>query len=213
MNVKKDETPYLADILKRTLADDDRLFELHYSTEDEPVLEIYGGPDLFGERGVFDQCSEAEATKILRYLVKAQFNVGWGVQCELVKLTAKRGRLIAELVEPLIAGGNWARHPAGFLLLAYLAQAANGESEALRLLDVVQEDSRDGLFIACWWLDSPAIDRKLMAKFTEWGSGSGWAPGSTGELGALGAFIKRWLDRYSFLELEAVIKTYFKYWY
>jgi hypothetical protein len=211
--MKKDETPYLADILKRTLAEDDRLFELHYCTEDEPVLEIDGGPDLYGERGIFDRCSDAEATKILRHFAKAQFNVGWAVQCELAKLTSKRGCLIAELLEPLMAGENWGRHPIDFLLLAYLAKAANGESQILRLLDVVPEDSRDGLFIACWWLDSRAVDRKLMNKFAEGGAGSGWAPGSTGELGALGAFVKRWLDRYPFLELESVIRTYFKYWY
>ena len=79
---------------------------------------------------------------------------------------------------------------------------------AEQLLDRVPEDCRDGLFLACHKLQSEKLDRKLIAKFMEWGAGP-WSPGATGELYALEQFIAKWLRLYSYMDLEGVVRLYF----
>ncbi len=80
-----------------------------------------------------------------------------------------------------------------------------GAALAGRLLDQVPEDGRDGLFLACYRLQSEKLDRKLIEKFTKWGE-EGWCLGATDELYALEQFIAKWLGLYPFEDLEGVIR-------
>ncbi len=200
----------IVDVLKEALAADECLFVLNAPADDDPGVEIDGGPGLFEEACVFDHTSDETAAEILKSFLSVPLNVGWELRCELAKLLVKRGHLVTDLVEPIIQGDAWVNHPAGFLALASLATAPDGESRVLELLDTVPEDSRDGLFLACWWLDSRPVDRKLILKFTEWGNDPHWTPCATGEIGALWAFTKRWLGKYPYTDLEGVVRAYFE---
>ena len=78
------------------------------------------------------------------------------------------------------------------LLLAALGSDQKYESEIIKLLDAVPVDARDGVFMACEALNTPAICRKLMEKFTLWIKADPDYGNSTGEGGNLVDFIALW---------------------
>jgi hypothetical protein len=129
---------------------------------------------------------------------------------QLSKLLSTRGGLVADVMDPLLKTVNWGTFSNHLLFLSYLAVREDGPSLAQHLLDVVPEDGRDGLFLACYILRSESLDRKLIEKFVELDSGA-WDPGSTGELYALEQFIAKWLDVYPYANLERVVRIYFKH--
>ena len=96
------------------------------------------------------------------------------------------------------------------LFLSYLALREDGAALAMRLLDEVDEDGRDGLFLECHRLQSEQLDRKLMQKFAEWDAAGRWSPGATGQIYPLQQFIAKWLGLYPYRDLEGVIRLYFK---
>jgi hypothetical protein len=80
----------------------------------------------------------------------------------------------------------------------------------MQLLDVVGDDFRDGLFIACLRINSEELDRKLIRKFPEWEE-EGAALHDTGNIYALQQFLTKWLKRYPYSDLEKVVKLYFRH--
>jgi hypothetical protein len=169
-----------------------------------------GRYDLFTSECIFDDCNDAEARTFLSAFLGHGLSVCWGVSEQLSKLLSIRGRLVSDIIEPLLTTLDWSSCATHQLFLSYLALRDDGAAWAGRLLDTVPEDARDGLFLACHRLKSEELDRKLIAKFMEWGAGR-WDPGATGELYPLQQFIVKWLELYPYGDLEGVIRLYFKY--
>jgi hypothetical protein len=166
--------------------------------------------DLFTSECIFDDCTDAQAETFLAAFLAHGFAVSWSVSEQLSKLLCVRGRLVSENIEPLLRTLDWRSCATHQLFLSYLAVRADGAALAAQLLEQVPEDARDGLFLACHRLKSEELDRKLIAKFAEWGAGR-WDPVATGELYALEQFIAKWLGLYPYRDLEGVIRLYFKY--
>ena len=79
-----------------------------------------------------------------------------------------------------------------FIIFAHLGVDQKYESEIIKLLDAVPVDARDGLFMACEALNTPAIFCKLMEKFTLWIKADPDYGIGTGEDGYLENFIALW---------------------
>lgn len=166
--------------------------------------------NLFTSECIFDDCSDSQAKLLLDAFLANGLSVGWAVSEQLSKLLSKRGRLVSQTMDQLLESTDWSCCYAEQLLLSYLAVRDDGATCATRLLDIVREDFRDGLFLACFRLKSEHLDRKLMEKFTEWGAAD-WCPTATGELYALEQFIAKWLRLYPYADLQGVIRLYFKH--
>ncbi|MFA6286349.1 MAG: hypothetical protein WC661_03125 [Opitutaceae bacterium] len=166
--------------------------------------------DLFASECIFDDCNDAQAKTFLAAFLAHDLSVGWSIAQQLSKLLSTRGHLVSETINLLLTTLDWRSYATQQLFLSCLASHDDGASLAIRLLDEVPEDSRDGLFLSCHRLRSEPLDRRLMKKFVEWDTGP-WSPGSTGELGALEQFIAKWLRLYPYRDLEAVIRLYFKH--
>jgi hypothetical protein len=166
--------------------------------------------NLFTSESIFDDCSDAQVKMFLGAFLAHGLSVSWSVSEQLSKLLASRGLLVSDTVDPLLTTLDWSSCGTHQLFLSYLAVQHDGAVSAERLLDRVPEDCRDGLFLACHRLQSEELDRKLIAKFVEWGAGP-WSPSSTGELYALEQFIAKWLKLYPYRDLEGVIRLYFEH--
>lgn len=191
-----------------------RIGLLEVST-DEPeftavIAEFDGRYGLFSPDCIFDDCTDEQAKLFLESFIQG-LSINWELSIEICKLLSRRGHLVAEIVEPFLASVDWSCFTFNRqLLLSYLAVRPNGAVVAERLLDDVREDFRDGIFLACYRLNSEILDRKLMKKFTQWDA-KGWSGSSTGERSALAHFIAKWLRIYPYPELESVVRLFFKH--
>ncbi len=181
-------------------------------SEEYPHYDISGAPAVWVAESVFDGCSEAECREVLEAFISGELPCGTELGGELAKLLAKRGHCVAELVEPLIAGRDWSSFENDFFLLGYLACMSGGDVAVCRLVEVVPEDFRDGLFVAALAMDSERVDDCLANKFLEWNRDRLWTPTATGELGWLGAFLKKWLRVYGCHgpRVQELVKVYFE---
>ncbi len=173
-------------------------------------ISLDGRYNLFTSECIFDDCNDAEAGMFLEAFLGHGLSVSWSVCEQLSKLLSKRGRLVSETIDPLLETLDWSSVSTHQLFLSYLGLRDDGAALANGLLDVVPNDARDGLFLACHRLRSESLDRKLMEKFVEWGTGR-WDPAATGELYPLEQFIAKWLKLYSYRDLENVVRLYFKH--
>jgi hypothetical protein len=202
---------YLVSYLDRIRASKPGFLELHTETKDGCIdISLDARFDLFASECIFDDCGDEEAKRILEAFLTQNLNLGWDLSLQLCKLLATHGRLVRETMEPLLETLNWSCVYQEQLFLSYLAVRDDGEDWAARMLDVMREDFRDGLLLACYRLHSESLDRKLMAKFLEWGTDAASLSG-TGELYALEQFIAKWLNLYPYSDLEGTIRLYFKY--
>jgi len=197
---------YLKEIKDRTLG----FIELRIGESDRAAVDVYldASYSLFAPKCIFDDCDEDRAKLFLESFLANKLSVGWEVSVQLSKLLSQRGQLISKTFDPLLTTLNWESISTHLLFLSYLAVREDGVTLALKLLDKVPEDGRDGLFLACHKLQSAELDKKLMKKFVDW-EAEGWSPSSTGELYALEQFIARWLGLYPYQDLEDVIRIYF----
>ena len=166
--------------------------------------------NLFTSESIFDDCNDAQVKMFLGAFLTHGLSVSWSISEQLSKLLSSHGRLVTDTIEPLLTTLDWSSCGTHQLFLSYLAVQPDGAVSAQRLLDQVPEDCRDGLFLACHRLQSEELDRKLIAKFVEWGKGP-WCPSSTGELYALEQFIAKWLKLYPYRDLESVVGLYFEH--
>lgn len=166
--------------------------------------------NLYASECIFDDCDDDLAKVFLTAFLKQELSVGWSVFEQLSKLLSTRGTLVSETIEPILTSVDWSCCYTSQLFLSYLALKGDGAEFAAKLLDIVRDDFRDGLFLACHKLKSEKLDRKLMAKFVEWEE-EGDDFTSTGCVYALEQFIGKWLKLYPYKDLEAVIRLYFSY--
>jgi hypothetical protein len=206
----KEISPFI-DALSRIHASSSFSFDLLLPDDGDACVDISGAPGLFETQGIFDSCSDEDARILLADFVLRKTECGHDLGCELAKLLASRGCLVKELIEPIIQEQDWSVFSAHFFLLSYVVNVDDRERWMTRLLDIVPEDFRDGIFLACFRADSPKIDAVLMDKFAEWDRDASWTPTATGELGALGFFLKRWMQKYSMDKLHVPVSIYFRH--
>lgn len=198
---------YLAEIKPRKIGFIDLLTEVEGNCAD---LHLDARYDLFASECIFDDCNDEQAKVFLTAFLKQELAVSWSVSEQLCKLLSSRGKLVSEIIEPLLATIDWRSCYTSQLFLSYLCLKDDGAGIASKLLDIVREDFRDGLFLACYRLKSESLDRKLIAKFIEW-EAEGDCLGATGCIYALEQFIAKWLKLYPYVDLEAVIRLHFAY--
>lgn len=166
--------------------------------------------NFFAPECIFDDGDDALAKILLRAFLNQELSVSWSVSEQLSKLLSTRGKLVSEVIEPILARVDWSCCSTNQLFLSYLTLQKDGAEFAGRLLNIVRDDFRDGLFLACHRLTSETLDRKLMAKFVGWEAEEDDLR-NTGCIYALEQFIAKWLKLYPYKDLEAVIRLYFKY--
>ena len=148
------------------------------------------------EASLFDQCSDKDCRDFLLAFLHGRSNInkiGFSTSFELAKLLSIKGDLIRKEAETILLDKKILKAPPvqRYLDWAYLGSSARYEPLCIRLLDVCQEDFRDGVFLACYRLNTPRIYRSLVEHFSEWIEIDGWGT-ATGELGALKHFLGKW---------------------
>lgn len=155
-------------------------------------VSLLNEPDYFSDDCIFDECSDDEKRFVLEFFLSGEpveIQPAWGVSLELSKLLAKNGNLIPEAAKAAVDRAIENHYCQ--LFFSYSALMGGGDDLAIRMLDVVSDDLRDGLFLGCYRLKSEKVWRKLEQCLLEWSSTPGWGSG-TGEIYALRKFIERW---------------------
>ena len=145
---------------------------------------------IFDERCIFSECSDTELILLFDAVID-NLPLDWNISCEICKMLLTKGSLVKERVEKIIFDSEF-DFSNRQLLYAYLGSSMQYENKIIELLDVIPEDFRDGLFMACYRLNTLAICRKLMNKFMEWIKNDPDFANGTGEEAYLDAFIALW---------------------
>ena len=165
-------------------------YEIDLDPNEDNQEVVFCYDENLGQQRIFKQCSEEELTLLFSALIENKA-LNWVIALEIAKLLPEKGYLI----EDKFSIDDWAANPFyGFnqLLLAALGSDQKYESEIIKLLDAVPVDARDGVFMACEALNTPAICRKLMEKFTQWIKADPRYGNGTGEGQFLEKFIVLW---------------------
>ena len=165
-------------------------YEIDLDPDQDNQKVVFCYDENLGQQRIFKECSEDELTLLFSALIENKA-LYWDIALEIAKLLPEKGHL----VEDLFSIDDCAANPFyGFnqLLLAALGSDQKYESETIKSLDAVPEDARDGVFMACEALNTPAVCRKLMEKFTQWIKNDPDYGISTGEGRYLEKFIALW---------------------
>ena len=142
---------------------------------------------------IFGECGDEEAKTLLESFMDFQGLYHYDLALQLARLMAEKGSLVRARMGRVITKTDWSSYGSNGLLLSYLGSRKHGGSMVLRLLDIVPEDGRDGLFVACWHLASAKVQTKLRRMFEEWTTGDPSWGGGSGEAGWLVAFLSKWM--------------------
>ena len=175
-------------------------------------------PECLGPAWVFRETSDTETDLLLRLFLTATLEepsprhvvIRFELALHFARLLAKKGKRVADVLANALDESDWsslgvlARRQ---LLLAGLAALPESGRRIVELLDVVPEDFRDGLFLACWFDRTPVVQRKLLSKFDEWTKDPAWDGGS-GEGGWLYRFLAKWVaeNAFSLRRLEGLFR-------
>ena len=205
------------DVLQSVVRRDiDCIDELHWEGQGSDRyldLDPFGVIPLDDYHFAFKKATEKEAKILLDDFVCKRTRIGFGLSCQLARLLSEKGQLVAKKMDCILEKTDWESYASPQLLLSYLAVKPDGAKWAYRLLDVVLDDARDGLFLACWKISDKRLQAKLLRKFEEWFTeDEAWGSG-TGEDGWLGRFISKWLTEgtFAYERLEKCIRWYFKH--
>jgi hypothetical protein len=211
------QTESLFDVLKCVIGrnDKDDADELQWGeyNDGSKTLDFdpCGDMPIDDSRWVLKGATDREARFILSDFVGNKTCCGWALNCQMARLLSERGFLIAKRIDKIIEETDWSRGVHS-LLLAYLAVKPDGAILANKLLDIVPNDARDGLFLACWKIKDRKLQSKLLRKFEEWlTTDETWDCGD-GEGAWLGRFVSKWLTSgtFTYARLEKCIRWYFK---
>ena len=162
--------------------------DLDPNQDNQEVVFCYD--ENFGQQRIFRECSEEELTLLFSALIENNA-LQWDIALEIAKLLPEKGHLI----EDKFSIDDWdANNFYSFnqMLLAAWGRDQKYESEIIKLLDAVPVGARDGLFMACKALNTPAIFCKLIEKFTLWIKADPDYGNGTGEGQFLKKFIVLW---------------------
>ena len=165
-------------------------YEIDLDPNQDNQKVVFCDDENLGQHRIFKECSEDELTLLFSALIENKA-LYWDIALEIAKLLPEKGHL----VEDHFSIDDCAANPFyGFnqLLLAALGSDQKYESEIIKLLDAVPVGARDGLFMACKALNTPAIFCKLMEKFTLWIKADPDYGNGTGEGRYLVDFIALW---------------------
>ena len=171
---------------------------------------LAGGCGEFAAPFIFDECSDGDAKLLLESFVDYPALYQYDLAVQLSRLLARRGALVRARMGRVLAKTDWSRYGSNGLLLSYLASRKGSDPLICRLLDMVGEDNRDGLFLACWYSSGKKVQKCLKRKFESWiVSGFSWG-GGTGETWWLGAFLSKWTKEqtFSYEELQLLTQWY-----
>lgn len=141
---------------------------------------------------LFSDVSDEEAKLLLSTFVDGKTFCTYDIMRHLSRLLATKGLLFSRKMDKILERTDWESYAAPQLLLSYLAVKPDGDKWILRLLDVVPNDARDGLFTACWYRNDRSVNQKLRKKFKEWSKDPSWG-GGDGE----GAWFARFVSKCS----------------
>lgn len=152
--------------------------------------------------------TDDEAQYLLEYfLVSGKLDVlDYSICCIMIRLLAEKGYLVKSEIFTILSKEDWACSPSLSCFLAGVCFLNNASNIIVYLLDLVPEDSRDGLFTACWKINNKDVDVKLLEKFEEWISKDETYGIGTGELGWVFVFLSKWTknNTFSYLRLKKI---------
>ena len=166
----------------------------HFGDKKIQVVYFYEELGYYDDKCIFDDCSKDEIIKLLLSFCSSSYYVrfSWQVCCELSKLLSKHGKLIAEEAENFIFADKVNHFRNVALHLSYLSTDVKWEEFCVACIDICEEDYRDGLFLACYRLNTFSIYKSLVEHFEGWmKKNPDWGKG-TGEYGAFEKFIQKW---------------------
>ena len=176
-------------------------------------LDALTGWGEFDAPFIFDECSDDDAKLLLESFIDFRSLYQYDLAVQLSRLLARRGALVRGRMGRVIVKTDWSSYVSNGLLLSYLASRKGSDPLICRLLDIVGEDNRDGLFLACWHSSGKKVQKCLKRKFESWiESDASWG-GGTGEAWWLGAFLSKWTKEqtFSYEELQALTQWYLEY--
>ena len=161
---------------------------------------------------LFSDISEKEALTLLQAFVSADTCCTMEVLRHFARLMATMGGLVARQMDELLEKTDWGSYASQHQLLAYLAVKPNGCNWIVRLLDIVPNDARDGLFVACWYCNDHLVQNKLLKKFEDWSKDPTWGSGDR-EGAWLEQFLGKWIAEgmFSCGQLEQLVVWHFKH--
>ena len=128
--------------------------------------ELYDGMPL-GKDWMFKSATDDESRQILLPFISNKLDIGFELACQIARLLSEKGFVVKEELSDFVANTDWSSYGSPQLVLAGLPHIRRGDSVTIRLLDVVPEDNRDGIFFACWKTKSRTVQEKLFGKFEE----------------------------------------------
>ena len=147
---------------------------------------------------MFSDVSDKEATALLSAFMRSDNHFTYEILCHLSRLMAVKGLLVSSQMDDIVATTDWSSCASKTSLLSYLAVKPDGVEWILRLLDVVPNDARDGLFTACWYCNDVRVQTRLFEKFAEWIKEDQTWGGGDREGGWLKYFLGKWISEETF---------------
>ncbi len=157
---------------------------------------------------IFGDLDDEDAKFLLESFIDFRSLYHFDLAMQLSRLLTERGTLVRARMGRIIAKTDWSSNGGDGLLLAYLGSVKGADAQIRRLLDIVPEDGRDGLFVACWKSPSARVQKKLLEKFEHWIEDDPDFGSSTGEAAWLGAFLAKWMREVEFPydRLESLVR-------
>ena len=166
-------------------------------------------------KSVFSEISNASAFSILNgyvdALLKHVVEIEFSLSCELARLLASRGNLVFDRLNEIVDSRNWESYENHHLLLSFVRNRNDFHSQLEKLLTIVPDDFRDGLFISCLDSDDAEANMILARAFLKW-MRAGWTPNGTGEDGWLIVFLEKWKRSKVWDQMGKPMKAAFKRW-
>lgn len=163
---------------------------------------------------LFSDVSNKEAEILLTAFMSKTQRFTYEIICHLSRLMAIKGMLVGHQMDDIVASTDWNSYDTPASLLSYLAVKPDGVFWIIRLLDIVPNDMRDGLFTACWYCRDMRVHVKLLTKFEAWIKDITWGDGDR-EDAWLEWFLRKWIaeEIFSYDELKSLIVWHFQYVY
>ena len=176
--------------LKRNNLEYDCDFDPNQSGDVVSCYDFDQFPHMLDKKCIFAECSDSELELLFNAVIDRN-PLDFDIICEICKMLPAKGYLLSEKLEKIIFESEF-DYSDYQLLFAYLGCDKKYEAKIIELLDTIPKDFRDGLFIACDRLNTPAITCKLFEKFTREIIENNSFGAGTGEDAILEDFIKKW---------------------